>query len=135
MRGRKSTVFLWWLAANIFVLGVVFVHAFVEGRNNTGALRERTNMVEKYELTDLCLFTDARYTRNPAVADLGTPFQDHPGSMEHFPSGSVIAPPAHVGPTVDPTMAAYSWAPGLRQRPSIPDSRAREHRDKGDNNN
>jgi hypothetical protein len=53
-------------------------------------------MVNKYGLTDLCLFTDARYTRNPAMADFATPFQDHPSSMEHFPSGSIIGPPAHV---------------------------------------
>lgn len=39
-------------------------------------------------LTDLCLATEARYTRNPAVSDPLAPFMDHPGSLEHFPTGS-----------------------------------------------
>jgi hypothetical protein len=48
------------------------------------------------ELTDLCLFTDAQYTRHPAVAVLNTPFQDYPLSFEHFPSGSLSGPPPHL---------------------------------------
>jgi hypothetical protein len=30
------------------------------------------------------------------MADRHAPFQDHPLSLEHFPSGSLIAPPPHV---------------------------------------
>ena len=50
-------------------------------------------MVKAFRLTDLCLFTEARYTRHLSQADLGTPFQDHPLSLEHFPSGSFTLPP------------------------------------------
>ena len=39
-------------------------------------------------LTDLCVATEARYTRHPAVTDPMAPFMDHPGAIEHFPSGS-----------------------------------------------
>jgi hypothetical protein len=53
-------------------------------------------VVQRYGLTDLCLFTDARYTRHPAMADLNTPFQDYPMSFEHFPSGSFLTPPQHL---------------------------------------
>ena len=42
---------------------------------------------------DLALFTEARYTRHPSQADRFTPFQEHPASLEHFPSGSIAAPP------------------------------------------
>jgi hypothetical protein len=45
------------------------------------------------KLTDLCLFTEARYTRHLSQADLNTAFQDHPLSLEHFPSGSFTQPP------------------------------------------
>lgn len=45
-------------------------------------------------LTDLCVATEARYTRHPAVSDPLAPFMDHPGAMEHFPTGSFWAPPA-----------------------------------------
>ncbi|MDZ7750331.1 MAG: hypothetical protein U5S82_01435 [Gammaproteobacteria bacterium] len=57
-------------------------------------------LVAALELTDLCLFTEARYTRHLTQADLHTPFQDAPYSLDHFPSGSVVGPPpgitAHV---------------------------------------
>jgi hypothetical protein len=43
-------------------------------------------------LTDLCISTEARYTRHPAVSDSVVPFMDHPGAIEHFPSGSFWAP-------------------------------------------
>lgn len=39
-------------------------------------------------LTDLCVATEARYTRHPAVSDPMAPFMDHPGAIEHFPTGS-----------------------------------------------
>ncbi len=44
-------------------------------------------------LTDLALSTEARYTRHPAVSDPMAPFMDHPGAIEHFPSGVFWAPP------------------------------------------
>ena len=50
-------------------------------------------MVQKLHLTDLCLFTEARYTRHPSMADLHSAFQDHPLALEHFPSGSLTNPP------------------------------------------
>lgn len=43
-------------------------------------------------LTDIALFTEARYTRHPSQADLHSAFQDHPVALEHFPSGSLILP-------------------------------------------
>jgi len=43
-------------------------------------------------LTDLALWSEARYTRHPSMTDLFSPFQDHPGAMEHFPAGALIAP-------------------------------------------
>ena len=54
---------------------------------------ERTRLVAQLRLTDLALFTEARYTRHPSQADLHSAFQDHPLALEHFPTGSLIAPP------------------------------------------
>ena len=45
-------------------------------------------------LSDLCITNEARYTRHPAASDRVVPFMDHPGALEHFPSGSFFAPPA-----------------------------------------
>lgn len=47
-------------------------------------------------LTDLAVWTEARYTRHPALADRATAFQDHPGAIEHFPAGSLVVPPPHL---------------------------------------
>jgi len=44
-------------------------------------------------LSDLCIATEARYTRHPAASDAVVPFMDHPGAIEHFPTGSFWAPP------------------------------------------
>jgi len=55
---------------------------------------ERTRLVAQLRLTDLALFTEARYTRHPSQADLHSAFQDHPMALEHFPTGSLIGPPA-----------------------------------------
>ena len=49
-------------------------------------------------LTDLSVATEARYTRHPAVSDPMAPFADHPGALEHFPTGTFwAAPPARSG--------------------------------------
>ena len=42
-------------------------------------------------LTDLGIATEARYTRHPAVSDPMAPFMDHPGALEHFPTGTFWA--------------------------------------------
>jgi hypothetical protein len=71
----------------------MFAHASVRKKADMEFLKEKMEMVRKLELTDLCLFTEANYTRHLSQADLHTPFQDSPMSLEHFPSGALVAPP------------------------------------------
>jgi hypothetical protein len=82
-------------AVALLVAGVIatFVDAAHQRRNAAGDIAERRELVERLGLTDLCLFTEARYTRHPSQADLHSAFQDHPLALEHFPSGALIAPP------------------------------------------
>lgn len=63
-------------------------------------------LVARLRLTDLCLFTEARYTRHPSQADLHSPFQDHPLALEHFPSGSLLTPPIPHARLADPAASA-----------------------------
>jgi hypothetical protein len=94
---RKSDVFLACLSAQLLLMFLMFVHA---GQTRAAAeplLLEKAKMVKELELTDLCLFTDARYTRHPSMADMHSAFQDLPMSFEHFPSGSLMPPPPHLG--------------------------------------
>jgi len=93
---RHSTLFFSFIGFCLAMLLVMNLHARygqISGKNDRLI---RTRMVEEYQLTDLCLFTEARYTRNPAMADRHAPAQDHPGALEHFPSGSLVSPPAYL---------------------------------------
>ncbi len=89
---RKSSAFFLVVGALAFALALAVVRGEIGRRRSATALRETADLARKLELTDLCLFTDAQYTRHPTQADLFTPFQEHPLSLEHFPSGSLIGP-------------------------------------------
>jgi hypothetical protein len=81
------------LAAGLLALLATVAHAVIRQAALAEAQARRAERVEALLLTDLCLFTEARYTRHPSQADLHTPFQDHPQSLDHFPSGSLLGPP------------------------------------------
>jgi hypothetical protein len=72
------------------------------------ALAHKAALVKSLQLTDLCLFTEASYTRHLAMADLNTPFQDSPLSFEHFPTGSLVAPPSQLTVTTATRMTVRS---------------------------
>jgi hypothetical protein len=91
---RKSSLYLGLSAAGMIVLGLLaFLHPAVNSHEHGEQLRQSQQLVKELLITDLCLFTEARYTRHLSQADLHAPFQDSPMSMEHFPSGSLVAPP------------------------------------------
>jgi len=90
---RKSDLFLFYVILNLCMLFLIFIHAPLRQNKMEPYMKEKIQMVKGLELTDLCLFTDARYTRHPSMAVIFTPFQEHPLSLEHFPSGSLLPPP------------------------------------------
>ena len=94
---RKSSLWFWYLAVSVMLLIIAFAHGAYRRDRSYESLQATAKLVSDLELTDLCLFTEARYTRHPSQADLHTPFQDHPLSLEHFPSGSLMIPPYKVG--------------------------------------
>jgi hypothetical protein len=87
---RPSTRFFWFLAVCALLILLIVLQVWLpEGRE--GERRERMErLANNLSLTDLCLFTEARYTRHPSQADRHSPFQDHPAALEHFPSGSIV---------------------------------------------
>ena len=90
---RKSTVFFLFTVGNVILLALLLGYGRY-GSGEAGAMQEASRiMVNRLQLTDLCLFTEARYTRHPSMADLHSAFQDHPLALEHFPSGSLATPP------------------------------------------
>ncbi len=86
-------LFISFLALWIIFLGLDAVHRTRESRNRIAL---ESSLVREYALTDLCLSSEARYTRHPSQADIHSAFQDHPMALDHFPSGSLIPPPSHL---------------------------------------
>ena len=75
------------------ILGFLLaVHPTIGSTRRERVMEDKRELVRKLGLTDLCLFTEARYTRHLSQADLASAFQDHPMSFEHFPSGSLTLP-------------------------------------------
>jgi hypothetical protein len=89
---RKSSFFFIYVVLCILINIAFLGHAAYERTHRAAGLEEQASLVRSLELTDLCLFTEARYTRHPSQADLHSSFQDHPCSLEHFPSGSLLMP-------------------------------------------
>jgi len=94
--GRPSGLATWVFALLIFLFLASFADARRLAQKRTGEQAVRAELAAKLQLTDLALFTEARYTRHPSQADLHSAAQDHPLSLEHFPSGSLMPPPAHL---------------------------------------
>lgn len=59
-------------------------------------------LIRELGLSDLSLFTEARYTRHPSQADQFAPSQDHPAALEHFPTGLLLPPPPHLAAPLEP---------------------------------
>lgn len=74
-------------------------------------IQAKKDLVRELMLTDMAIWTEARYTRHPSQAELFAPFQDFPSSIEHFPAGSIIAPRKRGGPT----KIEFKNAPGKRR--------------------
>jgi hypothetical protein len=93
---RPANIALIVLACASGGFGLTFLDAARLRATNSTALAATAALVERLGLTDLALFTEARYTRHPTQADLQSAFQDHPVAFEHFPTGSLMPPPAGI---------------------------------------
>lgn len=89
----RTRFFLTFIALLLISLALLTLH----GRHGkqvwlTEELAANRELVAQLALSDLALWTEARYTRHPALADFFSPFQDTLASFEHFPAGSIISP-------------------------------------------
>ncbi|NCA72035.1 MAG: hypothetical protein EOM91_18540 [Sphingobacteriia bacterium] len=78
----------------LLLFAATLIQATVATDAATPLLRQRAGLVAELGLTDLALFTEARYTRHPSQADLHSAFQDHPMALDRFPTGSLVPVPA-----------------------------------------
>ena len=94
---RKSTIYLTFITGCITVLAfLLWVHPYFKAQYFEKSLTQKKQLVQKLGLTDLCLFTEARYTRHLSQADVFSAFQDSMGALEHFPAGVLASPPASI---------------------------------------
>ena len=94
---RNSSIFLLFISACGLLFLLTAIDANLRRLDAGDDLQRRAQMVRQAGLTDLALFTEARYTRHPSQSDLHSAFQDHPMALEHFPSGSLVQPPERYG--------------------------------------
>lgn len=96
----RHKIFLTFTILEILILLVLLIYSrtsvISEEQINIPNKRE---LVRHLQLTDLSLWTEARYTRHPSQADFFTAFQDFPSSLEHFPAGSIIGPESLISST------------------------------------
>jgi hypothetical protein len=111
---RKSGFFFTYFGILSVIVGLLVIHAKLSENRGLRRIQKEAAMVQELALTDLCLFTEASYTRHLSQADVNTPFQDSPMALEHFPSGSLV-PPAR--PIVS---SRHSIPTGTRQRDFFP---------------
>ncbi len=89
----KCKIFLSTIAVALAaVVALVFYSASVTESRHRDEMPKKVRLVKALGLTDLAIWTEARYTRHPSQADFFTPFQDFPSALEHFPAGSIVSP-------------------------------------------
>ena len=90
---RKSDGFWLFIGSGMLLLAAILIQAHFAARADLPVLQQKAAVARNLGLTDLCLSTEARYTRHLSQSDWHAAFQSHPLALDHFPSGSVFAPP------------------------------------------
>lgn len=93
---RPSHILFLFILLLFLVNGILYLHSIELGLELKEDQAIQAITVAGLGLTDLCIATEARYTRHPAVSDPVAPFMDHPGAIEHFPTGSFWSAPAGI---------------------------------------
>jgi hypothetical protein len=89
-RSRYFSLFV--ISASLCLAFLLFSGHQASNSYRLTELPAKQTLVKQLGLTDLAIWSEARYTRHPSQADLFTAFQDYPGAFDHFPAGSIIGP-------------------------------------------
>ena len=90
---RPSARYLSFLLLLVLLLTALHTWSRRHVADDQRSLAQGARLATQFGLTDLALCTEARYSRHLSQADRHSAFQDHPGALEHFPSGSLLPPP------------------------------------------
>lgn len=90
---KRHRVFLAFIICEVILIaGLVSASRVQTAASVRAVIPEKVALVRSLGLTDLSVWTEARYTRHPSQADFFSAFQDSPSAFEHFPAGSIVAP-------------------------------------------
>jgi len=95
-RPRAGDLALFLLLLGLLALGGSLLHTILDRAHAHQRSEPARQLAQELGLTGLALFTEARYTRHPELSDRHAPFQNHPATLEHFPSGTLVPPPRHL---------------------------------------
>ena len=110
----RYRIFTLLMAVEALALALLVAAGHFVADHTEPARRCNRQLVKAFELTNLAIWTGARYTRHVSQADTFAAFQDSMGALEHFPEGALaplpplerpFVPEAAAGPITD--AAAY----------------------------
>jgi len=93
MRSLRSIALVTFIILEILALTGLVIKDGWRDPVSRARLRDNQQLVETCRISDLSLWTEARYTRHPSQADGFTAFQDGPAAPDHFPAGTWIPNP------------------------------------------
>ena len=73
----RGTIYLLFISAMLLLTAGLMI----AGSAGDIDLTKKRQLVQTLGITDLSLFSEARYTRHPSQADLFSPFQDFPAGL------------------------------------------------------
>lgn len=88
----RAALYLSVTALLAFLLALMMIVDGAKKAARDHARQARAQLVAQLQLTDLALWTEARYARHPSQADWFSPFQDGPATLDRFPVGMWTAP-------------------------------------------
>ena len=113
----KVQFFGWLLALEVTVVALLTVAGSFSDAGTASVRRNNRELVQALGLTDLAIWTEARYTRHPSQADFFSAFQDSPGALEHFPTGNLSPLPASI-PSLSPASPDVAANSGAEHEPT-----------------
>ena len=128
---RKSGLFFLFFALGVMTTFTLFLaYPLLSRQEYRSALEKKKELVQKLGITDLCIFTEAPYTRHLSQADNFSAFKDSPLVFEHFPSGSMTLPPQLAGRELYPVPGKEQAGIGQvpeKEKPILPPGVVKEN--------
>lgn len=74
----------------LFVQLIILIIFFSMADDAGARLQKNSAIANAFLLSDVCLSTESRHSRHPALPDMIAPFQNFPGFYDHYISSSFI---------------------------------------------